>query len=73
MKFLRKISKFQINQAYKTKKFFFRNFYFLFKLTTLTKREYAGEISSPHTKADKKYRTENRARSYLEGLATRVH
>ena len=59
MKFLRKISKFQVNQAYKTKKIFFQNFYFLFKLIKLRKREYAWEISSLHTED----RTENCARN----------
>ena len=65
MKFLRNISKFQIKQAYKMKKKFFQNFYFLFKLTKLTKREYAWEISSLHTEADKEDRAENRARKAI--------
>src|ERR1700761_3560618 len=52
MNFLRKISKFQSNHAYKTEIFFIPNFYFLFELTKLTKREYASEISSLHTEAD---------------------
>ena len=53
MKFLQKISKFQINQAYETGVLFNSNFYFSFKLTKLTKRKYALEISSTHTAADK--------------------
>ena len=58
MKFLRKISKFQINQTYKTKKFFFSNFYVLFKLTMPTKRNvlenYLAYIQKPTNKTELK-------------------
>src|ERR1700761_4801663 len=58
MKFLRKISKFQINQTYKTKKFFFQIFMFYSNLTSLQNwimlKNYLAYIQKPTIKTELK-------------------
>src|SRR6201996_3456668 len=58
MKFLRKISTFQINQAYKTKKYFFQIFRFYSNLTSLQNwimlENYLAYIQKPTNKTELK-------------------
>src|ERR1700761_844180 len=58
MKFLRKICKFKINQAYKTKKFFFQIFMFYLNLTSLQNwimlENYLAYIQKPTNKTELK-------------------
>src|ERR1700761_8061012 len=58
MKFLRKISKFQINQAYKTKKFFFQIFIFYSNQPSLQNgnmlEKYQAYLQKPTTKTELK-------------------
>src|ERR1700761_6054158 len=73
MKLLRKKSKFQINQANKTKKNFFSKFLFFVQINQSYKTGICLRNIKPTYQSRTNKTTEICARSYLERLATRVH